>query len=79
MDTTESIRRQMVHEINFNPNGREALEKEHGQVWNTAEVSKDFEIKGFMAPFITVTRKSDGVEGVLQFQDRPRYYFGFSS
>jgi len=82
MDSTEKIRRQMVNEINSNPSERELLEKEHGQVWNTSEVSQDFEIVGFMksniAPFVVATRKTDGVKGSLMFQDRPRYYFDFT-
>jgi hypothetical protein len=78
MDSTENIRRQLVSEINSVPGSREALEKEHGQVWNTEELSRDFEVKGFMAPFVVVKRKSDGVVGSLEFQHRPRFYYGFT-
>lgn len=57
--------------------GRAALEAVHTQVWNTGEVSRDFEIIGFMAPFVTARRKSDGVKGIMEFQANPRFYFDF--
>ena len=76
-DSTESIRREMVKEININPGSREALEKEHGQVWDTEQLQQDFKVNGFMAPFVAVIRKSDGVEGSLLFQHSPRFYFDF--
>ena len=76
-DPTEAIRRDMVEAINVDPGSREALEKEYGQVWDTAELSQDYEVTGFMAPFVCVVRKSDRVEGTLTFQHAPRYYFGF--
>ncbi len=76
-DPTESIRRQMVAEINAVPGSREALEAKHGQVWDTTELQRDFEALGFMAPLIIVRRRSDGVRGRLMFQHNPRFYFGF--
>jgi hypothetical protein len=78
-DPTESIRRQMVAEINAEPGSREALEAKHGQVWDTTELQRDFEVLGFMAPLIIVRRRSDGVRGSLMFQHDPRFYFGFQS
>lgn len=77
-DPTEAIRRQEVAEINAVPGSREALAAEHGQVWTTAELQQDFEVLGFMAPYVVVRRKSDGVRGSLKFQHSPRLYFGFS-
>ena len=83
MDKTESIRREMVQKINSQVESdspdveRARLEGIHGQVWNTAEVSKDFKIVGFMAPFVVANRKSDGKQGVLEFQHSPRFYFDF--
>jgi hypothetical protein len=77
-DETESVRRTLVQEINADPNGREALEKEYGRVWDTNELSQDFEVIGFMAPFVVVVRKSDGVKGSLMVQHRPRFYFSFT-
>jgi hypothetical protein len=77
-DHTEAYRRQLVSEINSNPGSREALEKEYGQVWDTDELSRDFEVKGFMAPYVVVKRKSDGQIGSLEFQHSPRFYYGFT-
>jgi hypothetical protein len=45
--------------------------------WNTAELQEDFTVHGFGAPFVHVTRKSDGKKGTLQFTHSPRVYFGF--
>ena len=77
MDSTEAIRREMVGEINSKDNDRLKLEKEYGQVWNTDELSKDFEVTGFMDPFVCVKRKSDGKVGTLMFSHSPRFYFKF--
>ena len=83
-DPTEPTRRAMVAEINgaVESNDKDAertrLEATHGQVWNTDEMSKDFTAQGFAAPFIMVTRKSDGVKGCLEFQHMPRFYYGFT-
>jgi hypothetical protein len=78
MDDTEATRRGLVEEINSAPTGRATLEQEHGQVWDTQELSRDFEVKGFMAPFVVVKRKSDGAVGSLMFQHSPRFYFSFT-
>ncbi len=77
-DPTEGIRRQMVNEINADPRSREALEAKHGQVWDTNEMQQDFTVGGFMAPFITVTKKDTGVKGTMLFQHLPRFYFNFT-
>jgi hypothetical protein len=77
-DPTENTRRQMVAAINAEPGSRAALEAEHGQVWSTDELSQDFDVLGFMAPFVVVRRKADGVKGSLMFQHMPRFYYGFA-
>ena len=77
-DETEPYRRQRLAEINAQPGSREALDAEHGQVWDTEELSQDFEPIGFMAPFVVVRRRSDGKKGSLEFQHSPRFYFNFS-
>jgi hypothetical protein len=78
-DPTENVRREMVAEINSEATERAALEAKHGgQVWNTSELQADFSVLGFMAPFVVVTRKSDGQKWSLTFQHSPRYYFDFS-
>ena len=78
MDPTESTRREMVAEINAEPGSREYLEAKYGQVWDTNELTRDFEVTGFCAPFVGAKRKSDGVKGCLMFQGRPRFYFDFT-
>jgi len=78
VDPTENIRKEMVDVINSDPNERAALEAKYGQVWDTQELQKDFEVKGFMAPFISVSRKSDGARGTMMFQHSPRYYFDYT-
>ena len=78
MDTEEeAIRREMVEDINADPNGRVALEAKHGQVWDTDQLRADFTALGFAAPFIIVQRNSDGKKGTLMFQHDPRFYWGF--
>ena len=78
-DQTEAIRRQRLAEINAEPGSREALEAQHGQVWDTAELRTDFSVLGFAAPFVIVRRNSDGVRGSLEFQHDPRLYFNFQA
>ena len=77
-DPTEDIRRTMVAEINVEQAERDALTARYGQVWNTTELKDAYEVTGFLAPFIVVTRKSDGAKGSLMFQHSPRYYFSFT-
>lgn len=76
-DPTETARRNLLAEINSNPGSRDALEAEHGQVWDTGQLSAEFQVEGFMAPFVIVRRKSDGQRGSLEFQHSPRFYFSF--
>ena len=78
-DPTEAIRRQQVAEINIDPGSREALEAKHGEVWDTQQLRDDFDVLGFLAPYIGVRRKSDGVKGSLTFQHDPRFYFDFKA
>ncbi|WP_013627308.1 hypothetical protein [Rubinisphaera brasiliensis] len=77
-DPTESIRREMVKEINVAPGSREYLEAKHGQVWDTSELQQEFEVLGFMAPLVVARRRSDGTRGSLMFQANPRFYFSWS-
>lgn len=76
-DPTEAIRRQQVAEINARPGSREHLEAEHGQVWDTSQLQEDFEVLGFLAPYVVVRRRADGQKGSLLFQHSPRLYYGF--
>ena len=78
-DPTETIRRAQLAEINAQPGSREAIEAKHGQVWDTDELRRDFEVLGFAAPLIVVSRRCDGVKGSLYFQHNPRLYYGFQA
>ena len=78
-DPTEAARRKMVDEINVEPGSREALEKDCGKVWDTSQLQEDFDVIGFLAPFVQVVRKSDAVGGLLKFQHSPRFYFSFQA
>jgi hypothetical protein len=77
VDDTEDIRRALVNKINSNPSERQLLEDLYGQVWDTNELSNDFIIEGFLAPWVIATRKSDGKKGCLEFQHRPRLYYNW--
>ena len=76
-DPTEAARRERFAEINTESNDRAALEAIYGQVWDTAELARDYIVIGFMAPLIGVKRKSDGAKGSLEFRHQPRFYFNF--
>jgi hypothetical protein len=79
MDQKEDTRRALVRAINVEPGSRETLEIEHGQIWDTDQLCQDCDIKGFMASFVIVRRKSDGKVGSLLFQHSPRFYFAFKA
>jgi hypothetical protein len=74
-DPTKPIRRELCAMINGNPQTREAIEAHFGQAWDTAELSKEFEVIGFASPLVVVRRKSDGAKGSLFFQVDPRFFF----
>jgi hypothetical protein len=51
-----------------------------GQTWTTAELQSDFEVQGFLAPYVVVKRRADGVRGTLEFKHGPpRIYFNFKA
>jgi hypothetical protein len=85
MDETEFPRRVIQAEIHseiesdvpFRERARLEVKYGIGNVWDTDELSRDFEVIGFMAPFCVVRRKSDGIKGSVQFQHHPRFYFNF--
>ncbi len=41
------------------------------------QLARDFVVVGFMAPFVVVRRKTDGVLGSCEFQHNPRLYFNW--
>lgn len=77
LDPLEQECRSRSIEINSNPSDRPALEAQHGQVWTTSELTEDFEVLGFLAPFVVVRRRADGVLGSVEFQHNPRFFFNF--
>ena len=76
-DPTEIPRRERLAEINGESGSREALEATYGETWDTQQLADDFEVVGFLAPYVVVRRKIDGVKGSLEFQHNPRFYFNF--
>lgn len=58
---------------------RKLLEAEHGQVWDSYELARDFEIEAFSCPLVVAVRRSDGKRGTLVFQHYPRFYWGFET
>ena len=91
-DPTETIRRELVAEINANPSPKAELEAVYGvgNVWTTNELSERFEVIGFMAPFAVVRERTTGAaaahavvvdgrgrKGSVEFQHSPRLYYNF--
>lgn len=77
-DTTEAVRREMIK------TGQPAadLAVDTGKRWTTDEMTAEFEVIGFAAPFVVVKRRSDGKKGSLEFtggaaSGTPRVYFGW--
>jgi hypothetical protein len=71
LDPTEDVRRDLQAAVNSGEIGPK------GQTWTTQQLREEFEVAGFMAPFVVVRRKSDGVRGTLTFRHAPRVYFDF--
>jgi hypothetical protein len=76
-DPTEAARRARQSYLETNGTSREELQAQYGQVWDTAGLTKDFEVIGFLAPLVVVKRRSDGKKGSLEFVQTPRFYFNF--
>lgn len=45
----------------------------------TDELTRDYVVRYFLAPFVFVTRKADNVDGTLEFEHSPRCYFSFQA
>jgi hypothetical protein len=71
-DDTEAVRREMIATGQPQKDLAEA-----GQTWTTDQLCEEFDVLSFMAPFVTVRRRSDGRLGSLEFTHRPRLYFGW--
>ena len=78
-DLTENTRRTECADINANAGPREEMEAQYGKVWDTDEMQEEFQALSFMAPYIIVRRKADGVKGSLQFAHSPRFYFNWKA
>jgi hypothetical protein len=72
-DPTESVRRDMIETGQPHRDLAEAKDR-----WTTDEMVRDFEAIGFLAPFVIVKRRSDGVKGSLEFTHSPRVYFNWT-
>lgn len=76
-DPTEDARRARQIYLNEEAGERPSLEAAYGKVWDTDELRAEFEVTGFLAPFVGVKRKADNKEGSMEFQHHPRFYFNF--
>lgn len=71
-DDTEAYRREMI------ATGQPAADLARAEYrWDSDQMRDEFEVIGFMAPFVAVRRKSDGKTGSLEFTHSPRFYFNF--
>jgi hypothetical protein len=71
-DDTEQFRREII------ASGRVARDLAKAErIWTTTDLAKEFTVEGFAAPFVIVTRKSDGKKGTLEFMHSPRVYFNW--
>lgn len=73
-DDTEAIRREMLES---GQPYRDLVRSDPKDRWTTDELREEFEVIGFMAPFVAVRRKSDGAKGSMEFTHNPRWYFNF--
>lgn len=75
-DETEPVRRAMI-ESGQPQKDLERVMEAGGDRWDTQELQRDFEVIGFLAPYVVVRRRVDGVRGTMEFTHSPRWYFGF--
>lgn len=76
-ESTDSLREKLVLEINSNPKNRENMEDVYGEIWDTKELSRDFEVFQFLSPFVLVRNKDTSEVGTIMFQHKPRFYFSW--
>jgi hypothetical protein len=77
IETMEMLRRVRLVELNIQAADRLALERRHGRVWDPGELRQEFVVIGYMARYVVVRRKANGVDGSLEFQHEPRFYFNW--
>lgn len=73
-----AMRIDMVRDINSAHADRSDLIAKYGQVWNLEQLSCEFHILAFSAPFVIVRRRVDECVGSVLFQHNPRWYFQFT-
>ena len=71
-ETFDEVRRQLIALGVPEAEAAKATEK-----YDTKQLQEHFTVQGFLAPFVSVTRKSDGKKGVMMFTHHPRWYFNF--
>jgi hypothetical protein len=76
-DETENARRARQAELNTEAAAIEELSRRYGTIWNAEALRQEFEVLGFMAPFVVVRQKATGKKGSLEFQHSPRFYFNW--
>ena len=72
-DETEATRRSMIE---TGQPYRDLAETQRR--WTTEQLTAEFDVIGFLAPFVVVKRKADGVKGSMEFTHSPRWYFNFT-
>ena len=76
-DFSGSQRKRLAAYINMKRLERDRLSERYSDIYNSDELTKNFRVESFAAPFVLVTRKEDGQRGTLLFQHHPRFYFQF--
>ena len=71
-DDTEDLRREMI------ATGQPDLDLVRtDERLTTEQLTLHYTVHSFLAPFVIVTRKSDGARGSMEFTHSPRFYFNF--
>lgn len=71
-DKTEAYRRMLIETGQPYRDLKQTQER-----WDTDQLRAEFDVIGFLAPFVVVRRKSDGANGSMEFTHSPRFYFNF--
>lgn len=79
MGTEEGLRKELIASLAAEGGERAELEAKYGKVWSTEELTAEFAVLGFLAPFVHVERKATGERGTMMFKSHPRYYFSFEA
>lgn len=53
------------------------LSERYDDVVDTDQLQEKYEVLSFLAPFVMVKRKDDGVVGTMMFTHMPRLYYNF--